>query len=117
MLQILSITGDNASNNNKMIQYLGDTLEDFPGSTNQTWCFVYTVNLIAKLILKLFDAYLSTNDIRAFNDITHALANLAEGHDPEESTEYTTHTTGNVTVRPPCRCRSRRALSRSFEIT
>jgi hypothetical protein len=54
-LQILSITGDNALNNDLMIEYLGNTLDDFPSATNQMWCFVHTVNLIAKLILKPFD--------------------------------------------------------------
>ncbi len=76
-----------------MIQYLGDTLDAFPGSTNQTRCFVHTINLIAKSILKPFDAR-KTNDIQAFNNVAHALANLAEGHDPEESMEYTTRATG-----------------------
>ena len=47
-LQILGITGDNASNNDSMIQYLGNTLDEFPGPANQTRCFVHTVNLIAK---------------------------------------------------------------------
>jgi len=53
--QILGITGDNASNNDLMIKYLGDTLDNFPGPANQTWCFAHTVNLIAKSILKPFD--------------------------------------------------------------
>jgi hypothetical protein len=62
VLQILSITGDNASNNDSMIKYLGNTLDDFPGATNQMQCFVHTVNLIAKSILKLFDTR-KTNEI------------------------------------------------------
>ena len=54
-LQILGITGDNALNNNLMIKYLGDTLDDFPGPANQTQCFAHTMNLITKSILKPFD--------------------------------------------------------------
>ena len=72
-----------------MIQYLGNTLEDFPGPANQTRCFVHTINLIAKSILRPFDTQ-KTNDIRAFNNIAHALADLAEGHDPDECTEHVT---------------------------
>lgn len=93
VLQILSITGDNASNNDLMIQYLGNALDDFPGPTNQTRCFVHTVNLIAKSILKPFDTQ-KTNEIRSFNDVAHALADLAEGLDSEDS-EGTEDTTGD----------------------
>ena len=48
VLQILSITGNNASNNDTIIQYLGDALNEFPGPANQTRCFVHTVNLVVK---------------------------------------------------------------------
>jgi hypothetical protein len=58
-----------------MIRYLGDTLCDFPGSANQTRCFVHTINLVAKSILKPFDVR-KGKDIRALDD---ALADLAEG--------------------------------------
>ena len=78
-LQILGITGDNASNNDSMIQYLGNTLDDFPGSDNQTRCFVHTVNLIAKSILKPFDTR-KTKKTQSFSDVAHALAELTEGH-------------------------------------
>ena len=84
MLQILGITGDNASNNDTMIQYLSDALDEFPGPANQTRCFVHTVNLIAKLILRPFDIR-RMKDIHEFNDIAHALAESAE----DESTEQT----------------------------
>jgi hypothetical protein len=61
-LQILSITGDNALINDSMIKYLGNTLDNFPSATNQMQCFVHTVNLIAKSILKPFDTQ-KTNKI------------------------------------------------------
>jgi hypothetical protein len=54
-MQILGITGDNASNNDKMIKHLSNMLDDFPGPANQTRCFMHMVNLIAKSILKPFD--------------------------------------------------------------
>ena len=69
-----------------MIQYLSNSLPDFPGPANQTWCFVHTVNLIAKSILKPFNLR-KTKDIQAFNNVAHALAESAEEHDAEESTE------------------------------
>ena len=37
-LQILSITGNNASNNDGMIWYLGETLKGFPGPVRTHYC-------------------------------------------------------------------------------
>lgn len=93
-LQILGITGDNASNNDSMIKYLGDTLDNFPGPTNQTQCFVHTVNLITKLILKPFDTQ-KAKETQLFNDIANALLDLAQGHDSEECTEDMPHTSSD----------------------
>lgn len=53
--QILSITCDNASANDTMIDSLADILDDFPGSPNRTRCFAHTLNLVAKCIMKQFD--------------------------------------------------------------
>ena len=66
MFQILSITSNNALNNDSMIQYLGETLDEFHSSANQMQCFVHTVNLIAKSILRPFDAQ-KAKDISEFN--------------------------------------------------
>jgi len=89
MMQILGITGDNASNNDSMIQYLGNALDKFPGTVNQTRCFVHAVNLIAKSILKPFNAR-KIKDICEFNDIALALADLAKGHNLEGGRENAT---------------------------
>ena len=75
-----------------MVQYLGNMLEDFPGPANQTRCFVHTINLIVKSILRPFDAQ-KTNDIQAFND---ALADLAEEDDLDIFTDHTTDATDVV---------------------
>jgi hypothetical protein len=77
MLQILSITGDNASNNDTMIQYLGNALDKLPSPTNQMQCFAHTINLIAKSILKPFDIQ-RMKDIHEFNDVAQALADTFE---------------------------------------
>ncbi|KAI9429854.1 hypothetical protein H4582DRAFT_1783653, partial [Lactarius indigo] len=53
--QILSVTADNASNNDTMIDHLGVLLDGFPGSANQTRCFLYILNITAKSIIKQFD--------------------------------------------------------------
>jgi len=69
-----------------MIQYLGASLDNFPGPANQMWCFAHTVNLIAKSIMKPFDAQ-KAKDIKEFNDAAQALANLAEGSEQDRATD------------------------------
>ena len=54
--QILSVTCDNASNNNTMVEHLATLVENFPSTANQTRCFTHILNLVAKSILCSFDA-------------------------------------------------------------
>ncbi|PBK68153.1 hypothetical protein ARMSODRAFT_841952, partial [Armillaria solidipes] len=55
--QVLSITCDNASNNDTMIEALGDSADvpSFSGQVSRTRCFAHIVNLMAKSLLKQFD--------------------------------------------------------------
>ncbi|KAG2088738.1 uncharacterized protein F5147DRAFT_531761, partial [Suillus discolor] len=53
--QILSVTCDNTLNNNIMVGGLEDLLPGFGGAASHTWCFLHTVNLIAKSLLCEFD--------------------------------------------------------------
>jgi hypothetical protein len=53
--KILSITCDNASNNDTMITELADLIDDFPGVGNQTRCFTHVLNLVVKSIIRQFD--------------------------------------------------------------
>jgi TATA-binding protein-associated factor Taf7 len=39
-----------------MIDHLATLLEAFPGSANRTCCFTHILNLVAKCIMKQFDA-------------------------------------------------------------
>lgn len=54
-LQILSVTCDNASNNDAMIAELANLIDNFPGAPNQTRCFTHVLNLVVKSILSQFD--------------------------------------------------------------
>ena len=54
--QILSVTCDNASNNDTIVEHLAMLVENFPGAANKTRCFNHILNLVAKSILRLFDA-------------------------------------------------------------
>jgi hypothetical protein len=53
--QILSVTCDNATNNDSMINELKDLLENFSGAENRTRCFAHIINLIAQTIIRQFD--------------------------------------------------------------
>jgi hypothetical protein len=48
-LQILAITTDNVSNNNTLIDELGDLLEGFQGSLMRVRCFAHILNLVVKV--------------------------------------------------------------------
>jgi len=54
--QILGVTADNASNNDKMIEHLATLIDTFPGAANQTQCFTHILNLVAKSVLRQFEA-------------------------------------------------------------
>jgi hypothetical protein len=61
-MQILSVTCDNASNNDAMVEELADLLDEFPGAANQTRCFTHVLNLVVKSIIRQFDSPDSKND-------------------------------------------------------
>jgi len=63
-----------------MIQHLGKVLLDFPGATNQTQCFVHTINLCAKSILKHFDLPKKDNK-DALDYVVNVLADLTNNLD------------------------------------
>jgi hypothetical protein len=75
-IQILSITCDNASNNDTMIDELADLLDDFPGPANQTRCFTHVLNLVVKSIIRQFDSPKSKADKNS-NEATNELFSLA----------------------------------------
>ncbi len=82
---MLSITCDNASNNDTMVKHLATLVENFPGVANQTRCFTHILNLVAKSVLRQFDvAKKAADDSPDLNDASDALALLAlELEDPE----------------------------------
>jgi hypothetical protein len=53
--QILGVTADNASNNDKMIEHLAVIIDTFPGAPNQTQCFAHILNLVAKTVFHQFE--------------------------------------------------------------
>ncbi|KAG1843067.1 hypothetical protein C8R48DRAFT_557081, partial [Suillus tomentosus] len=53
--QILSVTCDNASNNNVMVENLAAEVPAFGGAASHTRCFLHMVNLVAKSLIHEFD--------------------------------------------------------------
>ena len=52
---MLSVTCDNVSCNNKMVEELAKCVTEFPRQANRTHCFAHIINLVAKSLLKQFD--------------------------------------------------------------
>ncbi|KAL1724872.1 hypothetical protein EV714DRAFT_181293, partial [Schizophyllum commune] len=51
---LLSITADNASNNNKMVNELAVLLSQF-SARGRVRCFTHVLNLVSRQLLKPFD--------------------------------------------------------------
>jgi len=82
--QILSITCDNATSNDKMIDELAGQLEEFPGAPNCARCFTHVLNLMVKSIMHQFDVPKKRWDV--MDETTHDLFKLA-GNIEEEKLE------------------------------
>jgi hypothetical protein len=83
VVQIISVTCDNASNNDTMVEALKDLLEVFPGESNRTRCFDHIVNLIARSIIRQFDLPKASSD-ESTDDALQELRELAEDIEKEE---------------------------------
>ena len=82
-MQILSITCDNATNNDAMIEELANLLDDFPGPANQTRCFTHVLNLVVKSIIRQFDSPKSKND-KHLDEVTNEVLSFAGNIEFEE---------------------------------
>jgi hypothetical protein len=81
VFQILSVTCDNASNNDTMIEHLATLVDSFPGASNQTRCFTHILNLVAKSVLRQFDMpkkKKGDDSDSELDDASRVLAALAE---------------------------------------
>ena len=83
LVEILSITCDNASCNDTMIDTLSELLEHFPGAAHRTRCFAHILNLVAKSVIRQFDVAKGQAD-GALSDAEKALQDLADGVDLED---------------------------------
>ena len=76
-VQILSVTCDNAPNNDAMIEELQELIPEFAGSVSHTRCFLHIVNLVAKSLIRQLDAKKTVVG-------DHELAELQKELDEEE---------------------------------
>ena len=65
-----------------MIEHLATIIEAFPGAANQTRCFAHILNLVAKSVLRQFEAP-NVKGIRAINEAAKELAAVSEDIDDE----------------------------------
>ena len=72
--QILSVTADNASSNDTMMDELAGLIAHFGGDLTRTRCLLHVINLVAKTVTKEFDIQ---DDGEGADDLTM----LAEGID------------------------------------
>ena len=54
-MKILSITADNVTSNDTMIDELAGLLTHFGEEAGQTCCFLHVINLVVKTLIRLFD--------------------------------------------------------------
>jgi hypothetical protein len=76
-IQILGVTADNALNNDKMIERLAESINNFPGTANQTRCFTHILNLVAKSVLHQFEAP-KAKRVDSINDAMKGLAAVSD---------------------------------------
>jgi hypothetical protein len=88
-VQILSITCDNATNNDSMIQELACLIPDY-SAVNRSRCFLHIVNLIAKSLIKQFD---TPNNATA-NIADAALVEIAAGMEIDDMIAAANHDDG-----------------------
>jgi hypothetical protein len=82
-----------------MIAKLDKLLNNFPGATNQTRCFLHILNLTAKSIIWQFNVPKLKNGT-AIDTAAQALADLAEGLDGDDQDEYEGEEDGIVEDKP-----------------
>ena len=72
--------------NDVLIEKLADIVEEFPGQANQTRCFNHVISLVARSIVKVFDAPQKKGDRNAegLSMEEELLLKLAKGIEQEE---------------------------------
>ena len=91
--KILSVTCDNASNNDTMVSEMEKSLTEF-SEVNRTRCFAHILNLIAKSLLKQFDMKQKTEE-EDLTDDERELLDLAGNIQEEENTMAMENDTGD----------------------
>lgn len=78
-----TVTADNATNNDVMVDRLAELVDGFPGELNRGRCFDHIINLCAKSVLRAFEAS-KKDSAAALNDAELTLQGLLDGLDLDE---------------------------------
>ena len=80
---MLGLTVDNASNNNVLVETLGELDNGFAGAPNHVRCFAHIINLVAKTVLRQFDVARKGDDANGADadDAAALLGELVAGID------------------------------------
>ena len=84
--KILSVTCDNTSNNDTMVEKMDGLLTTFL-AVNRTRCFNHILNLVAKSLLKQFDVHRTDKEASDLDDDERSLLGLAGDIDEELTME------------------------------
>jgi len=76
-----------------MIEHLATLIENFPGAANQTRCFTHILNLVAKSILRQFEAPKSKGNV--LDDAARELAGVFDDLDDLDDNDVASNGGGN----------------------
>ncbi len=82
----MSVTADNASNNDTLTDALAEALPEFQGTYSRTRCFLHILNIVVKAILKQFDVKDVPDAEALVDDDVRQLAELVQELESEEVT-------------------------------
>ena len=87
LLQILAITLDNTSNNNTLIDELGELLDGFQGSLTRVRCFAHILNLVVKVCIILSRFIFSDSHQSILSQFSHKTSPSRAGENATEHAE------------------------------
>ncbi|KAL4264915.1 Zinc finger BED domain-containing [Pleurotus pulmonarius] len=82
--KILSLTCDNASANDAMIEELAKIVLQFKGEKNRVRCFAHIINLVAKSLLRQFDELADLAENLDMEDLQTRIEVAASGEDDDD---------------------------------
>ena len=70
-----------------MVEHLATLIDTFPGAANQTWCFAHILNLVAKSVLRQFEAPKTKGGDKLMGEAARELAAVFNELNDEDEAE------------------------------